>query len=197
MLNINFAATYPQCASNLDAFNEPFEITLRDLFCNTTCGPLYKSFYLAQCTSPTFQVLAMYYELQCNNNSNGMPCYSFYNNSEIDMRFASPEALQLCDSSIRNMVCSDGCRNQLVLIRNYYGSCVNSVFNSTYFKSFGYELLPLFSYQLWTSCEVPVPTETPTGEPPTMSGTHIPSKKFAATVVLALIGATMLRVLLN
>ena len=195
--NRNFAATYPQCASNLDAFTKPFEITLRDLFCNATCGPLYKSFFFAQCTSFTYRRVVEYYELQCNNNSNGMPCYSFYNDSEIDMSFASPEALQLCNSSIRSMVCSDSCRSQLISIKNYYGSCVNSVFNSSYFQSFGHELLPLFSYQLWTGCGVSVPAESATGVPPTSSATHILSMKFAAIVILALIGATAFGVLLN
>lgn len=53
--------------------------------------------------------------------------------------------------------CSDDCRNQLTAIGYHYGSCINSVFNSSYFHSFDYKLLPLFSYALWTSCGVLIP----------------------------------------
>lgn len=195
--NRNFAATYPQCASNLNAFTQPFEIPLRDLFCNSTCGPLYKTFFLAQCSSLVYQLLVEYYELQCNVNANGMPCYSFYNDSEIDRSVANSESLQLCSSSMpENNACSDACRNELTSIRNYYGSCVNSVFNSSYFRAGVDEpLLPLFSYQLWTKCGVPLPTQqgsgggtTPAQVSPTSSATM---SLTMFTVVFILINAVL------
>ena len=159
--NRDFAEMYPQCASNLDAIQQPFEITLRDLYCNKTCGPLYESLFLSRCTSLsdsfTYRRLIDYYVLQCRVNEDGRPCYSFYNDSEIDMRLANQEAVNLCSSS-QNSACSDACRARLEAISGYYGSCINSVFNSSYFQSFGHELLPLFTYRLWSNCEVPPPT---------------------------------------
>ena len=36
------------------------------------------------------------------------------------------------------------------------------MFNSSYFHTFDYELLPLFTYALWTSCGVPIPVQAMT-----------------------------------
>lgn len=193
-LNQNFGATYPQCASNLNALSQPFEITLRDLYCNTTCGPLYKTFFLSRCTSFSYRLVVDYYVQQCVVNEAGMPCYSFYNDSEIDMTYASDQAIQLCNATIRGVgACSDECRQRLTAVGNYYGTCINSVFNSTYFRSFNYELLPLFSYRLWTTCGAPIPTST--GDQPTGDTAQSPTSRAlpscSTTALLSLCGVVL------
>ena len=42
-------------------------------------------------------------------------------------------------------------------INNCYGICINSVFNFSSSFVISNELLPLFTYQLWSNCGVPVP----------------------------------------
>ena len=157
-INQQVISTYPECANKPGAnFTAPFETFLRDLVCDPTCGPLFNATFYRLCPSPSISdlQLANYYLSQCRVNENGQACYSFYNNSEIDMSVANSTVLQLCSTSAQG-ACSDQCKDQLMAIRNYYGVCVNSVFNSSYFRTF-YDLVPLFSYQLWTNCGVPVP----------------------------------------
>ena len=158
-INQEMATTYPQCATQANAANsEPFEIILRDLICDPTCGPLYNATFYRLCPSPSISELLLvnYYMAQCRVNANGRACYSFYNDSDADMSVANSQALQMCSSSIQQSTCSDRCRDQLMAIKNYYGVCLNSVLNFTFFAP-STELLPLFSYQLWTNCGVPVP----------------------------------------
>ena len=157
-LNQEVVTTYPQCANKPGASETaPFETLLRDLICDATCGPLYNATFYRLCPSPSVTALLLveYYLAQCRVNANGQACYSFYNDSDIDMSVANNEALQLCSSSAQG-ACTDQCRARLMAISSYYGTCINSVFNSSYFRTF-YELVPLFSYQLWTNCQVPVP----------------------------------------
>ena len=172
-INQEFVATYLQCADNPGATGTaPLEVFLGDLVCDPTCGPLYNSTFFSLCSSPSLVVrlLVEYYFVQCRVNANGRACYTFYNDSDIDMSVANNEALQLCNPSAQSNTCSDQCKARLMAIRNYYGVCVNSLFNSSYFQSFSYELVPLFSYRLWTNCEVPVPSSTGQGtEQPTSS----------------------------
>ena len=156
----NFAAAYPQCANNpgLTAFAD-FETILRDLICDATCGMPYLSQFVTQCPYEGYLEAAKYYIGHCKVNQNGRPCYSFYKGSMFDTSVVDPDvALQLCKSSIKYNMCSDKCGSQLRAIGTYYGSCIAPLFNGSYFHSFDYELLPLFSYQLWTMCGVPIPT---------------------------------------
>lgn len=154
--NSDFVSAYPQCANN-PGLNAQFDSFLRDLVCDATCGPPYLA-GIRTCFS--FRRVADYYEVQCRVNANGMPCYNFYVNSSIDRSVFNPEAaFQVCNSSILSNTCSDECREQLTIANTHWGSCVNSLTNSSYFHSFNYELLPLFSYQLWTACGVPTPGE--------------------------------------
>ena len=183
--NDNFRLAYPQCESNLDAFNEPFNVTLSDLFCNETCGPLYETAFTGECTSFSWQRVIEYYRVQCRYNADGMPCYSFYIGNAIDMSYANNEALGLCNSTIRSNSCTDECRDRLTAISNYYGYCVNSVFNSTYFHSFDYELLPLFTYQLWSTCGVAIP---PPGVIPTEAA--VPTTEQRETTTAAMVPET-------
>lgn len=172
--NSDFVAANPQCAGN-PGLNAQFEDTLQYLVCNATCGPPYLA-GIRRCFG--YQLLADYYEGHCIVNANGRPCYSFYNNSEFDTSVFDPEAaLQICDSSIRSNTCTNQCREQLITGSMRLGSCVNVLANSSYFRSFNYELLPLVSYQLWSSCGVPTPgmdggppTSGPTSSGPTSSG---------------------------
>ena len=170
-------SNYPQCANNARAAeNGTFEDIFRDLICDSTCGPLYNATFYSLCPSPTMidLLVADYYLVQCRVNANGRFCYSFYStndtNTNLDMSLANNEALQLCNSSAQG-TCSDQCRDRLVAIKNYYGVCGNSLYNSTYFRSFNIiNITSLFEYQLWTNCRVPVPgDEVVPPVPPTFS----------------------------
>ena len=161
-LDKNFAAAYPQCANNPGLTNiatSSFETFLQDLICDAKCGMQYLSLFVAQCPFEWYPETAEYYRLQCKVNTNGRPCYSFYKNSMLDTSVVDTDvALELCRSSIKYNICSDECNAQLRAISTYYGSCVYSIFNSSLARSSGDELASLFSYQLWTSCGVSVPT---------------------------------------
>ena len=159
-LNQAVGENYPQCADKSRAAETaPFEDTLRDLVCDPTCGPLYEATFFSLCPHrPAVGLLLVEYHLSlCKVNDNGQVCYTFYNDSEADMSVANNTVLQLCRSSAQGN-CTDQCRAQLMAISSYYGTCINSVFNSTYFRIFD-PLVPLFSYQLWTNCDVPVPVD--------------------------------------
>lgn len=157
-------SNYPQCASNARAAeNGTFEDIFRDLICDPTCGPLYNATFYSLCPSPSMIDLLVndYYLVQCRVNANGRACYSFYStndsNVELDMSLANNEAIQLCSSSAQG-TCSDQCRDRLVAIKNYYGVCGSSLYNSTYFRAFNIiNITSVFEYQLWTNCGVPVP----------------------------------------
>ena len=150
-----FIMDNPECRPEVGG---GFEADLRDLYCDETCGPMYRTYTFSVCSASLSHTrLWDYYTSHCMVNADGRPCYSFYNGSETDMSLANNDALQLCTPSIQSGTCSDDCRNRLTAIGDHYGSCINSVFNSSYFHSFNYELLPLFSYTLWTSCGVPIP----------------------------------------
>ena len=159
-------SNYPQCANNARAAeNGTFEDIFRDLICDPTCGPLYNATFYALCPSPTMidllRLVNDYFLVQCRVNANGRVCYSFYTTNDsnvyLDMSLANSEALQLCRSSAQG-TCSDQCRDRLVAIKNYYGVCGSSLYNSTYFRSFNIiNITSLFEYQLWTNCGVPVP----------------------------------------
>ena len=155
-----FNATYPQCASNLIALTMELVDFYRELICNTTCGPLLKSFYISMCTE--YQPVFDYYESNCLFNAAGRPCYSFYDDNNLIFTNISLDH-ELCNSTIQEGACTEACRNSLTAIGNYYGLCINSIFNHTYLSSFNWEHLPLFTYQLWTSCSVPIPS---TGDRP-------------------------------
>ena len=152
-----FTTDNPQCRPEVGG---GFEADLRDLYCDERCGPMYRTYTFSVCPG-TFSRMRLwdYYTSHCTVNADGRPCYSFYNGSETDMSLANNDALQLCTPSIQSGACSDDCRNRLTTIGDHYGSCIYSVFNSSYFHSFSYELLPLFSYALWTSCGVPIPMQ--------------------------------------
>ena len=153
----NFVAAYPQCANNPGLENNvEFEDALRNLFCDKNCGTQYLSSYFATCPyKETLEIIGYYME-QCKVDAAGRPRYSYYKNSMLDMD--EEIALQLCKSSIKYNMCSPKCSSQLRAISTHYGSCIGPLFNNSYFHSFDYELLPLFSYQLWTNCGVPIPT---------------------------------------
>ena len=185
-INQETATTYPQCANQARAAETaPFEVVLRDLICDQTCGPLYNATFYRLCPSPSVSELLLvnYYLAQCRVNANGQACYSFYNDSEADMSVANNQAVQLCSSSMQS-TCSEQCRAQLMAIKSYYGLCINSVFNFTFF-SVSDDLLPLFSYQLWTNCGVSVPVDE--GVLPTSSA--LASLKVA--VMLAMLCAVL------
>ena len=156
-LDKNFVAAYPQCANNPGLENNvEFEDYLQNIICDKNCGTQYLSSYFALCPyKETLDILG-YYTGHCEVNADGRPCYSYYKNSMLDMD--EEITLQLCKSSIKYNVCSAKRSSQLRAISTLYGSCIGPLFNSSYFHSFDYELLPLFSYQLWTNCGVPVPT---------------------------------------
>lgn len=189
-VNQEVVTTYPQCANKPGASETAaFELILRDLVCDTTCGPLYNATFYRLCPSPVGIVFALieYYEAQCRVNADGRVCYSFYNDSDIDMSVANMEALQLCSSSAQGD-CTDQCRARLMAIGSYYGSCINSVFNSSYFRAFD-PLVPLFSYQLWTNCQVPVPSPVYVGpENPTSSALAATSLKIVIMLAAVLCG---------
>lgn len=152
-----FTTDNPECRPEVGG---GFEADLRDLYCDKTCGPMYQTYTFSVCAASLSRTrLWDYYTSHCTVNADGRPCYSFYNGSETDMSLANNDVLQLCNPSILSGTCSDDCRNRLTAIGDHYGSCINSVFNSSYFHSFNYELLPLFSYALWTSCGVPIPMQ--------------------------------------
>ena len=159
-LDKNFAAAYPQCANNPGLVKYlNFETWLHDLICDKKCGMPFLSQFVTQCPYEGYPEVAKYYRGHCKVNQNGRPCYSFFKDSTFDTSVVDPDAaLQLCKSSIKYNMCSSKCSSQLRAISTYYGSCIEPVFNSSYFHSFDYELLPLFSYQLWTNCGVPLPT---------------------------------------
>ena len=158
-INQEVVTTYPQCANKPgSAETAPFEAILRDLVCDPTCGPLYNATFYWLCPSPIVSELLLvnYYLAQCRVNANGRACYSFYNDSDADMSIANNQAVQLCSSSVQQNTCSDQCKAQIMATKSYYGICINSVFNFTSFVVSN-ELLPLFSYQLWSNCGVPLP----------------------------------------
>ena len=150
-----FTMNNPECRPEVGG---GFMADLRDLYCDETCGPMYQTYTFSVCAASLSRTrLWDYYTSHCMVNADGRPCYSFYNGSTTDMSLANDDALQLCNPSIQSGTCSDNCRTRLVAIGDHYSSCINSVFNSSYFHSFNYELLPLFTYALWTSCGVPIP----------------------------------------
>ena len=152
-----FTTNNPECRPEVGG---GFEADLRDLCCGETCGPMYWTYTFSVCAASLLRTrLWDYYTSHYTVNADGRPCYSFYNGSETesDMSLANNDALQLCTPSMQSGTCSDDCRNQLTAIGYHYGSCINSVFNSSYFHSFDYKLLPLFSYALWISCGVLIP----------------------------------------
>lgn len=187
-LNQQVATTYAQCGSKPGAAETaPFETVLRDLVCDSTCGPLYNATFYRLCPSPTVSELQLvsYYMAQCRVNANGQACYSFYNDSDADMSVANTQAVQLCSGSVQPSTCSEQCRAQLMAVKSYYGICVNSVFNLTIFP----ELLPLFSYQLWTNCGVSVPVYTGGGDTVTTPSSAVACQKVA--VMLAMLCAIL------
>ena len=160
-LNQEVVSTYPQQCANKpgSADTAPFEEVLRDLVCDSTCGPLYNATFYQLCPSPTASGLELvnYYLAQCRVNANERACYSFYNDSDADLSVANSQAAQLCSTSVQQNTCSDQCKAQIMAINNYYGICINSVFNFSSSFVISNELLPLFTYQLWSNCGVPVP----------------------------------------
>ena len=153
------AAGYPRCANSPSLKTGHFEDFLRDLVCDEECGIPLLLLFVAQCPYEGYPEVAMYYRQHCKVNARGQPCYSYLNNSELDTSVVNPViALQLCKPSITYNTCSNKCRAQLRAIGTHYGSCIEPLFNSSYFYTFENEHLPLFSYQLWTRCGVPLPT---------------------------------------
>ena len=151
-------AAHPQCANKLALENDEFEDMLQHIICDKNCGTLYLSSYFLLCPHKETLDAIGYYMEQCKVNADGRPCYSYYKNSTFDMGEEIIGALQLCRPSIKYNMCSAICNSQLRAISNHYGSCIGPLFNSSYFHSFDAEYLPLFSYQLWTNCGVPIPT---------------------------------------
>ena len=158
-------ANYPQCADKASAAENSTsqEDIFRDLICDPTCGPLYNATFHSLCPSPSVTDLIVidYYLVQCRVNANGQACYTFYNTTDtrtvIDMSVANTEAVQECIGSAQG-ACSNQCKDRLMAIRNYYGVCGSSLYNSTYFRSFNFtNITSLFSYQLWTNCGVSIP----------------------------------------
>lgn len=159
-------ANYPQCADKASAAENSTsqEDIFRDLICDPTCGPLYNATFHSLCPSPSVTDLIVidYYLVQCRVNANGQACYTFYNTTDtrtvIDMSVANTEAVQECIGSAQGARCSNQCKDRLMAIRNYYGVCGSSLYNSTYFRSFNFtNITSLFSYQLWTNCGVSIP----------------------------------------
>ena len=157
VVNKNFAAAYPQCVNNQGLENMETEDQFQHIICDKNCGTPYFSLYIALCPHYHDPEMLKYYRGYCKVNTDGRPCYSYYKNSAFDMAFNPKIALQLCKPSIKYM-CSDKCSSQLRAISTHYGSCIGPLFNSSYFHSSDVEYLPLFSYQLWTNCGVPIPT---------------------------------------
>ena len=129
------------------------------LICDVNCGTPFLSLFVAQCPYKQTLEIVKYYRGHCKVNANGRPCYSYYKNSVSDTSVVDPDiALQLCKPSIKYNTCTDKCSSQLKAISTYYGLCTDPLFNSSYFHSHDVKLLPLFSYQLWINCGVPIPT---------------------------------------
>ena len=150
----------PECAD----YNGIKKWTLENFFgvfiCNSSspCSSLLLSYFRTQCIEEVYRYLADYYEVQCRVNADGIPCYKFYN-STFNKGFNETAALQKCRSSIQvEEFCSGECKNQLEAISSVFGSCVNYIYNNSYFHFVGVGILPLFSYQLWRACGVPIPS---------------------------------------
>ena len=90
----------------------------------------------------------------CSMNRNGTRCGAgLAYNADFLRLFAT------CGSSfVPTNNCSDQCRNDLSIIRNDLGCCINALFNYTG-NPYAY-LAPLFSYHLWSKCGLQsVPTD--------------------------------------
>ena len=158
-LNEKFVAAYPQCGNILGLENMETADWFQYLICDVNCGMPFLSLFVAQCPYKETLEIVEYYRGLCKVNEDGRPCYTYYKNSASDMNVVDPDiTLQLCKPSIKYNICSDKCSSQLRAISTHYGLCIDPLFNSSYFHSFDVELLPLFSYQLWTNCGVPIPT---------------------------------------
>jgi hypothetical protein len=160
ILNEKFVAAYPQCANNR-VENGEYEDFLQYIVCDKTCGILFLSSYFAFYQYKETLDAIGYYMGHCEVNADGRPCYSYIKNSVYGMD--EEIALQLCKPSIKYNMCSAKCSSQLRAISAHYGSCINPLFNSSFHHSSDVESLPLFSYQLWTNCGVPIPTAAKRG----------------------------------
>ena len=85
----------------------------------------------------------------CSRNSNGDYC-------DLARTYASDvnQALVSC-AAIGE--CTEQCSNQLMLLRDRLGCCINTIYNNS--LSILYTPGP-FTYALWTGCSVPPPNET-------------------------------------
>ena len=122
----DYATTYPQCANNIDSFEQPSEDIFRDLICDATCGPLYELFVIERCTNPLYWLVTLYQRLLCVVNEDGRLCYSFYLNSRMNMSVANSEAVAVCTPAL-NSNCSNTCATRLNAIKDHYGSCINLI----------------------------------------------------------------------
>jgi hypothetical protein len=159
-LNKNFAAAYPECANPASILdNMDLEYIFQYFFCEKNCGTPYLSLYFTLCPYKETLDIIEYYKGYCEVNADGRPCYSYIKHS-----MENEIALQLCKPSIKYNTCSAKCSSQLRAISAHYGSCTDPLFNSSYFHSADVDDLPLFSYQLWTNCGVPIPTAARRGK---------------------------------
>ena len=192
-------ANYPQCADKASAAENSTsqEDIFRDLICDPTCGPLYNATFHSLCPSPSVTDLIVidYYLVQCRVNANGRACYTLYNTTDtstvIDMSVANTEAVQECIGSAQG-ACSNQCKDRLMAIRNYYGVCGSSLYNSTYFRSFNFtNTTSLFSYQLWTNYGVSIPVNGGGGGTTTVTTPVITTRPLNITTPNAVIVTTI------
>ena len=184
-----YQTTYPQCANHYGLGTENIEIFFGDFICSSSCGSLLLSYFRTQCQEVVYQYIADYYELQCGVNADGIPCYRFFN-STFTRGFNCESAIEKCKSSIQEDTCSAKCRNELLAISDIFDSCVNSVYNNSYFHFIDHQILPLFSYQLWTACGVPtLPIPNVGGKNQAQTATFTSSAGTFLGIIISLIAA--------
>lgn len=92
----------------------------------------------------------------CTMNRNGTRC-----GTALAYHADLIRSFDTCRSFGFTMNCSDQCRNELAIIRNDLGCCINAVLNYT--GSPYAHLAPILSYSLWSSCGLEtVPTNCST-----------------------------------
>ena len=95
---------------------------------------------------------ARYFANYCTMNTNGTRCATALAYHADFIRLFGTCALSFTTN------CSDQCRNDLAIIRNDLGCCINAIFNYT--DSPYAHLAPIFSYSLWSRCGLEtVPTD--------------------------------------
>ena len=129
-----------------------------NVFCNQACNSSLVSFLNSSACGPLGPQVATYFSSLCVENERGVHC------NEILTELSAVETGLICAQAVfnPNNCPISPCSNELQRIRDAYGCCVNTVYNSSVF----FEILPeiqrnlamvVVSYGFWVQCGVVPP----------------------------------------